>query len=340
MALPMPLILLGVIGVLVVVLVVRLFLKPSGGESGSSAPSPPIASVPDARPSAPPVAQVTTPTPSPVPPPEPTPAPVVAKPPPARVVVNPAPKTVAPTVSEPATRPAGATATIKISTAPPGAAVTIDGERQKRASNGAFPVAPGSHKLVIDKSGYYPQDMTVSDLKKDETRGASLTLKALPASAGGEGTIEIHIVPASKIFVNAEMVRSDVTDATLKLPAGAYTIRAVNGTFGSQEWRKEIKADAPAKIDYNFEAAAAAAATEAPKLGKLHVVSQGPAGAQVWVDGANTGLVTPCTVEHLKAGPHTVNLVLEGFAPERENQSVTIKAGGTADIKIKLKKRK
>ena len=342
-ALPLPLILLGVIGVLVVLLVVRLLMSRSGG-TGSPAPAtaPPVVAIPNVRPSAPPEAQVPMPSPSPVPPPAQAPAPQPSVTAPAPVALKPAPAIVSPpAISEPpATHAPGATASIKVSTEPTGATVTIDGERQKRTTNAVFPVTPGSHKLVIEKPGYYPQDMTVNDLKKDETRPAGLSLKALPAGvAGGDGTMEIHIVPASKIFVNDAMVSGEATETTLRLPAGAYTIRAVNATYGSQEWRRDIKAGTPVKIDYDFEAAARAAA-EAPTLGKLRVTSQGPAGAQVWVDGVNTGLVTPCTVERLKAGPHTVNLVLEGYAPERENQSVTVKAGGTADLKIKLKKRR
>jgi hypothetical protein len=338
-ALPMPLILVGVIGVLVVLLVVRLIMGRSAGTgSPAQVTAPPVASVPDVQPSAPPEPQAATPVPSPVP--SPVPPPAQAPPPSAQ---KPAPTaTTAPVATEPpAARPAGATAMLRISTEPAGASVTIDGVRQSRATNAVYPVTPGSHSLVIEKPGFYPQDMTVSDLKKDETRPAGLSLKAMPppSATGGEGTIAIHVTPPSKIFVNDVMVRSDATDATLKFPAGAYTIKVVNATFGSQEWRRDLTRDAPVKIDYDFEAAARAAA-EAPTLGKLRVSAQGPAGAQVWVDGVNTGLVAPCLVEQLKAGPHTVNLVLDGYVPERANQSVTIKPGATADIKFKLKKHK
>jgi hypothetical protein len=173
-------------------------------------------------------------------------------PPPAAV------KPKAPPATPPAkTRPAaGATATIRVSTQPAGAIVSIDNVRQSQPTNATYHVKPGAHTLVFEKPGYYPQDMPVADLKSGEKRSASASLKPVPgfgtAGPAVEGTLEIHVVPSSRIFVNDAMVRSDASGATLRLPAGSYTIRAVNGTYGSQEWRRELKAGAPVKIDYDF----------------------------------------------------------------------------------------
>jgi hypothetical protein len=144
-----------------------------------------------------------------------------------------------------------------------------------------------------------------------------------------EGTLEIHVVPSSRIFVNDAMVRSDASSATLRLPAGSYTIRAVNGTYGSQEWRREVKADAPVKIDYDFQVAS---------LGRLHVTSSGHNGARVLIDGQDTGLTTPCTIDKLAPGPHPVSVTLEGF--EGQPQSATVKPGAVTDLNFKLSKAK
>jgi len=143
---------------------------------------------------------------------------------------------------------------LKVSTEPAGAIVSIDNLRQSQPTNATYRVRPGEHTLVFEKPGYYPQDMPVADLKSGETRSAGLTLKRLPAAAAaaGEGTLEIHVVPSSRIFVNDVMVRSDASSATLRLPAGAYTVRAVNKTYGVQEWRREVKAGTPVKIDHDF----------------------------------------------------------------------------------------
>jgi len=222
---------------------------------------------------------------------------------------------------------------IKVSTEPAGARVSIDNVPQPQPTNATYHVTPGAHTLVIEKPGYYSQDMPVNDLKGGETRSASASLKLVPASstagAAAEGTLEVHVVPSSRIFVNDAMVRSDATSATLRLPAGAYTVRVENKTYGSQELRRDVRTDAPVKIDYDFQVAS---------LGRLHVTSSGRNGARVLIDGQDTGLTTPCTVDKLAPGPHTVSVTLEGF--EGPPQNATVKSGAVTDVNIKLGKAK
>jgi hypothetical protein len=90
-----------------------------------------------------------------------------------------------------------------------------------------------------------------------------------------------------------------------------------------------VKADAPAKIDYDFQAAS---------IGRLRVTTSGRNGARVLIDGQDTGLTTPCTVDKLAPGPHTVSVVLEGF--EGPPQNPTVKSGAVTDVNIKLSKAK
>ena len=347
-SLPLPLILVGVIGLLVVVLVVRLLgskkqaapFEPPVASNSIVSPSTPPSTTPEAPPSSPPAdapPAASSPGAAQSPPSRPV------ETPPADAVVKPVLPTVpppAPAVSKPviapptaaATRPvAGATAMIRVSTEPPGAVVSIDGVRQSQPTNATYHATPGTHTLVIEKPGYYSQDMPVGDLKSGETRPAGASLKPVPPSGTGgpavEGTLEIHVVPSSRIFVNDAMVRSDATQATLRLPAGAYTVRIENRTYGSQVWRREVKADAPVKIDYDFQVAS---------FGRLRVTSSGHNGARVTVDGQDTGRTTPGTVDKLAAGPHTVSVALEGF--EGAPQSATVKPGAATDVGFKLSK--
>ncbi len=338
-ALPLPLILIGVAGLLVVLLVVRLVMPKKGAappESPGTAttevipPSTPPATAVEPPPATP--ATGTTSSGGPAATEAPAPAPERPEvrpsvPPPAPVVTKPVATTPVIAAPKPA---AGATAMIKVSTEPAGAQVTIDGVRQGQPTNATYHVTPGSHTLVIEKSGYFSQDMPVADLKGGETRPAGISLKAVPptaAGAGGEGTIEIRVTPSSHIFVNGTMVRSDATQATLRLPVGAYTVRAENKTFGSQEWHRDLKADAPVKIDYDFAVAS---------MGRLRVTSSGHNGARVTVDGQDTGLTTPCTVDKLTAGPHAVSVTLEGF--EGAPQTASVKAGAVTELNVKLAK--
>lgn len=74
--------------------------------------------------------------------------------------------------------------------------------------------------------------------------------------------------------------------------------------------------------------------TPTPTTGNLAVVST-PAGAQIWVDGTNTGKVTPDTVKNLSAGNHSLTLKLDGFR-DTVQTNITITAGQTTSRNITL----
>lgn len=71
-----------------------------------------------------------------------------------------------------------------------------------------------------------------------------------------------------------------------------------------------------------------------PTTGNLAVVST-PVGAQIWVDGTNTGKVTPDTVKNLSAGTHALTLKLDGYKDTAQS-SISITAGSTTTRTITL----
>lgn len=71
-----------------------------------------------------------------------------------------------------------------------------------------------------------------------------------------------------------------------------------------------------------------------PTTGNLAVVST-PVGAQIWVDGTNTGKITPDTVKNLSAGTHSLTLKLDGYKDSVQT-GITITAGQTASRTITL----
>ncbi len=74
--------------------------------------------------------------------------------------------------------------------------------------------------------------------------------------------------------------------------------------------------------------------TPTPTTGNLAVIST-PAGAQIWVDGANTGKVTPDTIKNLSAGTHSLTLKLDGYR-DTVQTNITITAGQTTSRNITL----
>ena len=71
-----------------------------------------------------------------------------------------------------------------------------------------------------------------------------------------------------------------------------------------------------------------------PTTGTL-VVQSTPAGAQIWVDGTNTGKVTPDSVKNLTAGTHSLTLKLDGYK-DTVQTSISITAGSTTTRTITL----
>jgi hypothetical protein len=65
------------------------------------------------------------------------------------------------------------------------------------------------------------------------------------------------------------------------------------------------------------------------------VVQSTPAGALIWVDGTNTGKVTPDSIKNLSAGNHALTLKFDGYK-DTIQASVSITAGQTTTRSITL----
>ncbi|WOX55518.1 DUF3344 domain-containing protein [Methanoculleus palmolei] len=83
-----------------------------------------------------------------------------------------------------------------------------------------------------------------------------------------------------------------------------------------------------------MEAAAAFLVVEYPAPPGSIFVTSTPAGAAVWLDGEDTGEVTPVTLENVPAGDHVVTLKLDGYA--NASTPVTVAEGEMAEIDLAL----
>ncbi len=83
-----------------------------------------------------------------------------------------------------------------------------------------------------------------------------------------------------------------------------------------------------------MEAAAAFLVVEYPvPAGSIAVVST-PTGAEVWLDGEDTGQVTDCFLEDVPVGEHVVTLKLDGYA--NASTTVTVAEGEMAEAVLEL----
>jgi hypothetical protein len=68
--------------------------------------------------------------------------------------------------------------------------------------------------------------------------------------------------------------------------------------------------------------------------GSMEFISD-PPGAHIWIDGADTGRITPFNVTGVKAGEHSCSLIMDGYLPE--NVTVTVPSEGTIRVSKILK---
>ena len=66
------------------------------------------------------------------------------------------------------------------------------------------------------------------------------------------------------------------------------------------------------------------------------IVNSEPEGAQIFLNGKNTGFITPKTIKNLKPGKYTLVLVLEGYMEEK--REIELKKNESLTLSITLKK--
>jgi len=133
------------------------------------------------------------------------------------------------------------------------------------------------------------------------------------------GRVEVTSDPAGAAILIDGVDTGEVTPATLTLPEGEHLLDLVLAGF--------LLAAGPAAVTVD-PAAPAALDLDLTPAGTLDVTSE-PAGAQIRVDGAETGAVTPASLT-VTAGLHVVRLRRSGYLAAPDSVLVDVPAGGTA----------
>lgn len=139
------------------------------------------------------------------------------------------------------------------------------------------------------------------------------------------GRVEVASDPAgAAIHVDGEDT-SEVTPATLTLTEGEHLLDLVLAGHLLAAGPTSVTVDpaAPAVLDLDLSPA-----------GTLDVTSD-PAGAQIRLDGADTGAETPASL-FVTAGLHVVRLLRDGYLSAPDSVIVDVPAGGSATAEFTL----
>jgi hypothetical protein len=212
---------------------------------------------------------------------------------------------------------ASSAGSLQITTDPPGARVSVDGE-----SRGATPamvtgLAPGSHQVSITSaSGTVNREVVV-----EAGATASLIVATSPGSEFASGWLSVTSPFSAQVLLDGTLVGTTDTPR-LMLPAGRRQIELVNASLGYRA-QQVVQIAAGKTTALNLEV----------PTGSLYVNAL--PWAEVWIDGRKAG-ETPIGNLQLPIGTHELLL----RHPELGEQKQTVVVGAGAPVRVGLDMRK
>ncbi len=210
----------------------------------------------------------------------------------------------------------------------------------------------------------YASGKSIIHVSTDDTRTV-----VLPISLAGNGT-DYHAPPAKGVNVvhgsikqknNAPLYGAQVELCRLKGTGLEPAVSTTSGIDGHFEFRN-VTISSPTenfvvRLTYDFNGSdynkmsdpfviyynnmlnvphdySVAMAVDFIDSGSLQIVTD-PPGARIWIDGADSGRVTPYNFTGMKVGNHACSLLMDGYMPE--NVSVDVPSEGTASVTKQLK---
>ncbi len=192
----------------------------------------------------------------------------------------------------------------------------------------------GSKRLKVVHPSYLPLEVNFADHGVPSVKGKStyvltLVLGDLPQGMTQPkiqtGWIIIDSEPkGASVYVNDEFVGNTPLN-NYKQAYGTYTYRLEHPNYHASAGTIELSSS---RIEKKV--------TLLPAFGTISVTSN-VTGAKVMIDGKDTGQRTPCTVQEVASGKHTVTIQMEQYAPLQ--QSVMVEDGKTAQLQADLSAR-
>ncbi len=173
---------------------------------------------------------------------------------------------------------------------------------------------PGDYSLQIKKSGFQPVQ-TALQLRSGDSLDQKIQLE--PLSQG----LFIASQPAgADVFINGDK-QSGQTPLTIPLAPGRYNLVLRLSGYDAYVSQIEVRSDGQSKVNAELH----------QKNGRVAwaQISSFPEGAEIWLDGSDTGQRAPARVE-VPSGIHNIVLKLDGYQSAR--QVIQASEGGTISV--------
>jgi serine/threonine-protein kinase len=174
---------------------------------------------------------------------------------------------------------------------------------------------PAQYSLEVRKDGYQPME-TALQVKAGVAMDQKVRLEALAT-----GLLVTSKPPGADVFINGAK-QSGQTPVTLPLGPGSYNLVLRMPGYEAYAGSVVVKDNIQTQQDVELKA-----------KNMQHVawaeVDSTPKGAEIFVDGSDTGDVTPARVQ-VPAGIHTIMVRLDGYQQARRTFQASV--GGTVNL--------
>ncbi|MGS2724357.1 PEGA domain-containing protein [Porticoccus sp. GXU_MW_L64] len=205
---------------------------------------------------------------------------------------------------------------LQLSSQPPGAEVTLDGQVVGQSPLRLGDLSPGEHQLQLAAPRHFTRSLTVDITGLDQTQELDVSLD--PAW----GQLQLTSSPAgAEVFVSGE--KRGVTPLTTELLTWGEDVKVQ--LPGHKSWHKKLQVGAGESLAIDN--------IVLDKVDGLLRLSSTPAGASVTVNGTFRGQ-TPLELELQPDTRHNLSLFLEGYFTSR--RSVTVPSGNEQQLAVNL----
>lgn len=192
-------------------------------------------------------------------------------------------------------------------------------------------MSQGSKRMTIKLEGYLPLEVNFEDynIKSLEAKTVYvMTISGVSASNPIEpvrtktGWIILNSDPSgASVYINDEFI-GNTPITNYKQTYGIYNYRIEHPNYHPETGTIELNSGKTEK-----------SLSLKPAFGAIAITSS-VTGAKVLLDGKATNKVTPCTLEEVPSGQHTIIVQKDKYSPRQQN--VTVEDGQTAKISITL----
>ena len=146
-------------------------------------------------------------------------------------------------------------------------------------------------------------------------------------------TIEEEQIASQWLVINSDPTGSDIyiddqpanqTPYQNELSVGKHTYRLSHDLYLPTAGLVELTAEKKEVINLSLK----------PNFGKLNITTTPESGASVSLDDVTTEKTTPCTLEYVKSGEHTVTIRLNMY--QSSSQTISMQPGGEIDLPVTL----